>query len=450
MIKKTLVGLAVSTLWIGSAAAVITPEETARLQKDLTPVGAERAGNADGTIPEWTGGIKSALPGWPNAKNDRPNPHAADKPLYTITAANMEQYSDKLTDGTKAMLKAYPDQFKMNVYPSRRTAAYPQSYYDAIAKQAPNAELIKNGNGVSNVWGAIPFPIPSNGTEVIWNHILRYQGYSRSANINENIVYQSGQRLDWSGDTMIHAPFYDANASEKDVKDGTIYKFALTLDAPARDSGEGYLAIDQLDMEQFPRKAWTYDPGERRVRRAPNLAFDTPDRPINVIDDYELFSGSPERYDWKLLGKKEMLVPYNNNMVNSPSTNLKEMSKPGYIDSDLIRYELHRVWVVEATVKDGQRHLYKKRVNFIDEDTWNILAADKYDGNDKLWRVGYYYPVVATEVPLTGAGMYTQIDLKKGGYYMYNGTNEGEGWSFNFETPKSSYFSPAAVRRRGR
>jgi hypothetical protein len=219
---------------------------------------------------------------------------------------------------------------------------------------------------------------------------------------------------------------------------------------PSRDSGEGYLTLDSLDMAGNPRKAWTYDPGERRVRRAPNLAFDTPDRSLTVIDDFEVFSGSPERYDWKLVGKKEMLVPYNNNKVNSPSNTLDEVAGTDYLNSDLIRYELHRVWVVEGTVKEGQRHLYQKRVQYVDEDSWNILASDKYDGSGNLWRVSFYYPVVATEVPLTGAGVYTNIDLKKNGYYIMNLVAGGKGFAFNGDARKSSYFTPAAVRRRGR
>ncbi|MEY8205960.1 MAG: DUF1329 domain-containing protein, partial [Bermanella sp.] len=404
----------------------------------------------DGTIPEWTGGIRGALPGWPNAKNDRPNPYANDKVLFTISAANMAQYADKLTDGTKAMFKAYPDSFKMNVYPSRRTAAYPDSLYEAIAKNATTAELVNDGNAVKGVWGAIPFPIPANGNEAIWNHLLRYQGSYREATITENVIYDNNQRLDWVADAQIHNPFYDAKASDKDRQRGTIFKLALTVTSPVRDAGEGYLAIDQLDMAANPRKAWTYDPGERRVRRAPNLAFDTPDRPINVIDDYELFSGSPERYNWKLVGKKEIYVPYNNNQINSPSLALADLTQPGYLDSDVIRYELHRVWVVEATVKEGERHLYSKRVNYIDEDSWGIIASDKYDGNGSLWRVGFSYPVVAAEIPLTGPGMFTQVDLKKGGYYMINGSNDGKGWSFNTPAPKGSFYTPAAVRRRGR
>ena len=452
MYKKTIICAALTalTLGTGSVVAAITPEEAARLNKELTPVGAERAGNADGSIPEWTGGISQALPGWPNKNNDRPNPHADDQVLYIITAANMDQYADKLTEGTRAMLKAYPDTFKLKVYPSRRTAAFPQSIYDAISKNATTAELVNGGDSVKGVWGSIPFPIPQTGVEVIWNHLLRYQGSSREYVGNENVIFNSGQRQDWFFNGEQASPFYDTNASDKDKAEGIFLKNALTVQRPSRDSGEGYLTLDSLDMTGKPRKAWTYDPGERRVRRAPNLAFDTPDRSLTVIDDFEVFSGSPERYDWKLVGKQEIYVPYNNNKVNSPNNTLDEVAGTDYLNSDLIRYELHRVWVVEGTVKDGKRHMYQKRVQYVDEDSWNILASDKYDGNGNLWRVSFYYPVVATEVPLTGAGVFTNIDLKKNGYYIMNLVADGKGFAFNGKAHKASYFTPAAVRRRGR
>jgi hypothetical protein len=434
------------------ASAAISEQDVDRLGKDLTPVGAEKAGNADGTIPEWTGGFTEIFPGWPNDNFYRPNPFADDKILFTITKDNMNQYADKLPEAAKAMLTAYPDFFKMNVYPTRRTAAYPQWYYDNIKKNAPTAKLINDGNGVDCEWGAIPFPVPQNGNEVIWNHLLRFRGMAMESKSGENIVYTSGARIDLEGDAVIHMTFYDPNVSDKDKKAGVIWKYALTLTAPARDSGEGTLAMDNIDPAGKPRSAWTYDPGERRVRRAPNLAFDTPDRPLNVIDDFDVFSGSPERYDWKLIGKKEMYIPYNNNEANSPNRGLKETLVPGFIPADILRYELHRVWVVEATLKEGKRHVYAKRVFYIDEDTWTIMVSDKYDGNGNLWRVAFSYPVHAPEVPLVGRGAVVHVDLKTNGYYVFPHTigKNRKGWNYEIEPPPASFFTPAAVRRRGR
>ena len=454
MFKKSILYAAVAVMAFsaGSTFAEISPADVKRLQADLTPVGAERAGNADGTIPEWTGGLSGAFPGWPNKDNHRPNPHADDKVQFTITAGNMDQYAGKLPEAAKAMFKAYPDTFKMNVYPTRRTAAYPQAFYDAIARDAVTAKLIRGGDAVEGVWGAIPFPIPKNGHEVIWNHLLRYNGVYREASVGENLVYTNGSSLQYDFKLDIHHTFHDPNVSDKDRKAGVLWKYSSTMSKPARDAGEGILAMDNINFADNPRKAWIYDPGERRVRRAPNMGFDTPDRALNVFDDYELYSGSPERYDFKLIGKKEMYIPYNNNEINSPRHDVNTALTPGFINADLLRYELHRVWVVEATVKDGHRHVYAKRRFYVDEDTWNIMVTDKYDGNGNLWRVGFSYPVVASEMPLTGGGSYVHVDLKKNGYYLaFTSLGKGrKGTDFSQTPPKASYYTAGALRRRGR
>jgi len=344
MFKKSILCAAVTalTLSTGSAFAEISAEEAKRLQADLTPVGEERAGNADGTIPEWTGGLTTVPAGWKRG-DDRPDPFADEKPLFTITAANADQYADKLTAGSIALLKQYPE-FKMPVYKTHRTAAWPQHVYDGIAASATTAKLSADGNGVSGVWSAVPFPIPKNGNEVIWNHNLRFVGtYRNIPSAIENTIYNSGQRVEWLFDNKVHFTYYDPSISDKERNSGTIFRYASLTLSPSRDSGEGILALENVDAKNKPRKAWTYDPGERRVRRAPNLAFDTPDRPVNTVDDYDMFSGSPERYDWNLIGKKEIYVPYNNNQVNSIKHGIEDVYSTPVINADLTRYELHRV-----------------------------------------------------------------------------------------------------------
>ncbi|MDC0662693.1 DUF1329 domain-containing protein [Marinobacter sp. SS21] len=452
MFNRKVLYTAVATLGLYSAnvSAAISAAEVKRLQAELTPVGAERAGNADGTIPAWTGGLTDAPANWKRG-DDRPSPFAGEEPLFTITAANVDQYADRLTDGAIALLERYPE-FSMPVYKTHRTAAWPQQVYDSIAEHATTAKLVDDGNGVSGVWGAVPFPIPENGNEVIWNHNLRYQGtYLDIPSALANVVYNNGQKLEWLFDNKVHYTYYDPSISEEAREEGTLLRYAATVHAPARDAGEGQIAIEYIDAKENPRKAWTYDPGERRARRAPNLAFDTPDRPLNVIDDFDMFSGSPERYDWTLVGKREMYVPYNNNRLNSINHSIADVYEAPVINPELTRYELHRVWVVEATVKPDARHIYAKRVFYIDEDTWTILATDKYDGNDNLWRVGFNFPVTAPEVPVTAGGFNVHYDLKVGGYYAVNGvTGQDRAQTFDEAPPQSTYYSAAALRRRGR
>lgn len=452
MFNRKVLFTAVATLGLYTAhvSAAISAAEVRRLQADLTPVGAERAGNAEGTIPEWTGGLTEVPAGWKRG-DDRPSPFAGEEPLFTITSANVDQYADHLTDGAVALLERYPE-FSMPVYKTYRTAAWPQQVYDGIADHAATARLVDDGNGVSGVWGAIPFPIPDNGNEVIWNHNLRFQGtYQDFPSAIASVVYNNGQKLEWLFDNKVHYTYYDPNISEDAREEGVLLRYAATVHAPARDAGEGQIAIEYIDAKENPRKAWTYDPGERRARRAPNLAFDTPDRPLNVIDDFDMFSGSPERYDWTLVGKQEMYVPYNNNRLNSINHSINDVYGTPVINPELTRYELHRVWVVEATVKPDARHIYAKRVFYIDEDTWTILATDKYDGNGNLWRVGFNFPVTAPEVPVTAGGFNVHYDLKVGGYYAVNGvTGQDRAQTFDEAPPQATYYSAAALRRRGR
>src|ERR1700739_2162546 len=189
-----VVRLAAALVFAQSAWGAVSPQEAARLGQDLTPLGGEKAGNADGTIPAWTGGIKSAAEGaFPAYKSGEhhPDPYASDKPLFTITAANMSQYAAKLTEGHKALFKAYPD-YKMIVYPTQRSAAAPERVYEASKRNATTAKLVPDGNGFTGAIGGTPFPIPQNGLEVFWNHVTRYRGVAVGLQVGQAPMTASG------------------------------------------------------------------------------------------------------------------------------------------------------------------------------------------------------------------------------------------------------------------
>ena len=161
----------------GTALAAATPEEVARLGVDLTPIGAEKAGNAAGTIPAWSGGLTTAPAGFVDANTGHVNPYKDEKPLFVIDASNVEQYKDQLTAGHLAMFKKYPKTYKMSVYPSHRSAAYPQKVYDDTKKFAGSTTLVDGGNGVTDSGtSTVPFPFPKNGQEIMWNHTFRWKG----------------------------------------------------------------------------------------------------------------------------------------------------------------------------------------------------------------------------------------------------------------------------------
>ncbi len=452
--KTSLAGVAALLILAGPATAKLPPDQIARLGgAELTPVGAERAGNADGTIPEWTGGIKSAQEaGFPDFKSGghHPDPFASDKVLFTVTKANMAQYADKLTEGHKAMLQAY-DSFKMNVYPSRRSAAFPQWFYDVTKQVAATAELAEGGNGVKGAVRGLPFPIPSSGVEVIWNHILRYRTVNAQRNIGQAAVTRGGDYTLVKFEDEFKGLYFEPGMTEEGLNNVILY-FKQKITAPARLAGQILLVHETLDQTKEIRKAWLYNPGQRRVRRAPNVAFDNPrdgSDGLATSDQFDMYNGSPERYNWKLVGKKEIYVPYNNYKLHSNSLKYDQIITPLHINQDLARYELHRVWVVDATLKDGTRHIYKRRTFYIDEDSWQILVMDQYDNRDQLWRVSEGFVINYYDEPNLWTTLESHVDLQSGRYVVL-GLNNEESFTYDF-SPKLSLadFTPAALRRAG-
>ncbi|MBT8419723.1 MAG: DUF1329 domain-containing protein [Gammaproteobacteria bacterium] len=435
--------------------AELSVDEIARLGADLTPLGGEVAGNADGTIPAWDGGIKSAAEaGYPDYKTGghHPDPYKDESPLLTITAENMDQHSDKLAEGQKAMLAIYPD-FAMKVYPSHRSAAYPQRFYDATKTAAATAKLTETGNGVDDAAKGIPFPIPKNGLETIWNHILRYRhDNSIVRHLGQAPVLRNG---DFTLVKIVDAglPIYHLPGSTPDSLDNIIIKFKQKVIAPPRLAGTLLFVHETLDQFKEPRKAWMYNPGQRRVRRAPNMAFDNPSIAsdgLGTADQYDMFNGSPERYHWELVGKKEMYVPYNTYRLHSNALKYSDIIKPLHLNPEHLRYEQHRVWIVEATLKEGMRHVYKRRTFYIDEDSWQILHVDQYDNRDQLWRISEGHVINYYELPLLWTTLEVHYDLHSGRYLAFGLNNEEEvTLDFSSNLPESE-FSIAAMRRDGR
>lgn len=435
----------------GPVSAAISAAEADRLGKDLTPVGAERAGNADGTIPAWTGGITEAPPGFKSGQH-HPDPFADDKILFTITRDNMSQYADKLTEGDKALLQLYGDTFRMNVYPTHRSAAYPQRIYDATKKIATTAKLAEGGDGVTGAVGGIPFPIPSNGLEAIWNHILRFHGTKARRMVGQAPVTRAGTYTMVKLEDEFYSPYYLPGATEEGI-DNIILEFRQRVLAPARLAGQITLVHETLNQAKEHRKAWVYNPGQRRVRRAPNVAFDNPGTAsdgLRTSDQFDMFNGSPERYNWKLVGKKEMYVPYNSYMLDSGKLTYKEILQPLHLNPKYLRYELHRVWVVDATLKKGTRHIYKRRTFYIDEDSWQILAVDQYDNRDQLWRVSEGHGINYYEVPTYWTTVEVHYDLQEG-RYLALGLNNEAPFTYDFDADLSAQdFTIGALRRAGR
>jgi hypothetical protein len=398
------------------AQAAVTADEAKALGGTLTAVGAEKAGNKDGTIPAYAGGLTTSPAGFKPGDGIRPNPYAADKPRVVVDAKNMAQYDAQLTAGTKALLQKYPS-FRLDVYPTQRSVAFPKFVGDNTAKNALVAKTLNDGRSMQGAHAGFPFPIPKTGFEAMWNHLVRFNGQSYESKYRNLSVDASGRTtLAVEGQSVQEYPFWDTTKTAAD----TFWRIKLSYTGPARRAGEALMLVDPLDIGTKDRRAWSYLPGQRRVKVAPDLAHDTPNpgtAGTTTFDDTFIFNGSMERFDFKLVGKKEMLVPYNAYAAVYQAKQ-DELLKPKHLNPDLVRWELHRVWVVEATLKEGKRHVYGKRVFYLDEDSWMALASDAYDGRGQLYRAGFAYMAPSYDLPAPYTDMFGHYDLITGMYAL--------------------------------
>ena len=442
--------LFVLLVFTSGVQAKITAEEAARLGNDLTPLGGEKAGNAAGTIPAWEGGITEP-PASYKPGDHHPDPFGDDKVLFKINKANMAQYSDQLSEGHKALLTA-DENYYLNVYPTRRSASAPQRIYDATKKISQTAVLTEDGNGIQNAAEGIPFPIPKNGLEAIWNHLVHFRGTFIDRTFVYAPVTRSGGYDLGTENTQVRWE-YSIEGMTEEKMDNIILYFKQSLLGPPRVAGRVLSVHDTLNQKKEARKAWTYNPGQRRVRRAPQVAFDTPGTGsdgLRTMDDYEMYNGSPERYDWKLIGKKELYIAYNSYKLHSKDLKYKDIIQPLHYNPEFLRYELHRVWVVEANLKGGTRHIYKKRTFYLDEDSWAVVTTDKYDNRDQLWRFSEAFVINYYDVPCSWSTSEIHYDLQSGRYIFYYLDNEEKN-TYIFDTTFSKEnFSAMALRRSGK
>ncbi len=456
MKRWTQAALAVAALAAGLAAQTdgraATEAQAAALGQALTPMGAEKGANKDGSIPAWTGGDLKAPAGWkPGAA--RPDPYAADKPLFSVDAGNADKYKDKLSEGQLALLKQLKG-YKMDVYPTRRSCGYPQQVYDNTRKNATSARLAANGFDLDKaVSGGVPFPIPATGAEAMWNYKMRWVGEGRIERYAT--VFSSpggdGKFVPLVQDQWTATPLGNLAGKPSSDNDGQEWLVLNEVVTPAARTGE-IILIHYYQAKD--NDAWLYFPGQRRVRRAPTFAYDNPVpgyENLLAVDQYPMFGGRLDRYDWKLVGKQELIVPYNTFKFNHQDQKLADVFGKDYPKRELIRYETHRVWKIEATVKQGQRHQFPKRTIYLDEDTWMMLAVDNYDAQGKVWRVQESYPYTAWELPACVYQGYIVYDLNVGRYMADNMPQEGKvDWLAGREGRiDMKRFNPDELRRAG-
>ncbi|RJF92566.1 DUF1329 domain-containing protein [Noviherbaspirillum saxi] len=449
------------TLYVAHACAVsagfgtpaharATAQEVQSLGNELTCMGSEKAGNKEGTIPEFSGKWTGVPPGvnYKGAGNTYPDPYAHEKPLFVITAKNMQSYADKLSDGQKALFNKYPDTFQMPVYPTHRDFGYLGAVCELAKENAAQAELEDSGAGLQAINGAPPFPIPKNGLELLWNHQLAGSVYTYRGLQDQAVVYPNGEIAWGRVHFEVFLPAFAPNTKSK--TNGIYAHFKTKILLPERQKGEIVVGSEHYNHRQTPRIGYIYNPGTRRVRQLPAYGFDMPQGPggFRTIDDDRLFNGSPERYDWKILGKKEMIVPWNAYRIQQPNVKYADLLKPHHVNPDYMRYELRRVWVLEAKLKDGFRHQYARRVMYLDEDSWNGMMADHYDMRGQLWRVAmvnYFYAYDAG-IYINSTSIYH--DLNSGAYMTDKMTN-GQAPVINAGGVTPVNFTPDSARMEG-
>ncbi|MFO1392864.1 MAG: DUF1329 domain-containing protein [Steroidobacteraceae bacterium] len=425
MLRKSLLAIAITTLCLGAAHAAVSTEEAKQLGSTLTATGAEKAGNKGGSIPPYTGGLTVAPAGFKKGDGIRPDPFASEKPLFSIDAKNMSQYADKLTEGSKALLTRYPS-YRMDVYPTHRTVAFPEAVVDNTLKNATQAKTTDGGVGIRDAYGGVPFPIPKDGYEVMWNHLLRYSGQAYVTQTQAYNMDQSGRAvLATQATTTQQFPYYDPRKTATEI----YYMIRVEYTAPARRAGEALLVKEPLNYMEKGRRAWQYLSGQRRVKLAPDVAYDTPN-PANVgmetYDDAFIFNGKMDRYEFRLVGRREIYIPYNAYKLVYQSKR-EDVLRPNVVNPDFVRWELHRMWVVEATLKKGERHIYAKRRFYIDEDSWVALACESYDARGELFRTGFAQMAPSYDVPASYTDTQVSYDFTAGTYSLsrYRTVNGG-------------------------
>jgi hypothetical protein len=435
-----------------NASASVSVDEAATLKSTLTPLGAEKAGNKEGTIPAWTGGLTTATPGFTNGGR-RPDPFASDKPLFSVNAKNMAQYADKLTDGVKALMQKYPNSFRIDVYPSRRTAAAPKFVYDNTFLNATRAKLVDGsftgGPTPTGAYGGVPFPIPKSGEEVMWNHQLRWRGESWHVDFTGYTTTPDGKRvqvLDGSNDYLM--PYYAPHGAPENFK-GEYWMVRSVNVGPAIRAGEAI--VGRLNVNSDMTSTWVYLPGQRRVRRLPNACCDTPasfSAGLVSFDEVEGWSGRTDRFNWKLVGKQEIYVPYNSNRMMQPDADA-EVVGAHHLNPDHVRWELHRVWVVEATVREGQRHTSVKSRYYIDEDSWILTLGDRWDAKGQLARTQFMIPVAMPDIPAQVGVTWGVYDLLSGSMFVNLLVNQKKS-QYKVEPPYAdAVFTPDAMAGEG-
>ncbi len=453
-IGSLVTGVALGLL-CSMAHAVVTDEEFKLLGTTLTEWGAEKAGSPDGSYPAWSGDAK-APPGFDPASGIWPDLYPDEKPLFSIDAKNMAQYKDKLMEGQMELMRRYPT-YRIDVYPTHRDVWFPDYWIKGALTNARNPECktSPDGVGVYGCWNGTPFPIPRNGYEAMWNHALRSNknaeyvstGYLVNANGAITLLVQTLTYNEYPYNNPAVTPYEGA---------GQYYQRVHNLNRlPARDVGGQTMLWYPLQFDKMDQRAWSYTPGQRRVRLAPEFAYDTPSAQMGgtmFFDEISIFQGRMDRFKFELKGKQLMYLPYHNWRMHLVRGDPAQLLGPHHYKPEMVRHELRRVWVVEATPYPGVRHMASKKRFYLDEDTWAAIAYEGWDHSNKLFRVMFSNGAINYQNGgfLSFASSMQSYDVSRGQYTALQ-TQLAPGSYIRLDVPwwSEAELAPASMTQRG-
>jgi len=422
---------------------------------EKTAVGATVKGSADHQIPAYIGDRIKAPENWQPGDHYE-DPFETDQVLFTITPDNLVLHESRLAPGQKALLTKLKG-YALPVYQTRRTAGYPKFILDGTASNKANTMLSNGGNGLLHYSEGFPFPLLSedpqrSALQAIWNHITRFRGGHVERTVLQATILQNGDYVP----IRLYQRYSRAEhlSSAHDTERNNVLLYYLErVKSPARLSGSTLLVHETLDQSKGLRRAWGYNHAYRRVLRLPNAAYDTPmpgTYGLKTADSYDMFNGAPDKYSWKHLGVKEIYVPYNAYQLANKRLKYKDILSPSSVNPDHTRWELHRVHKIEARLREGERHIYAKRVFYLDEDSWTIVLAEQYDHRGELWRVSEGHLMNYYDKQLPYYAMEVTYDLIARRYNVIGLSNE-ESSAYTFNKIFSLRdFSPSSLRRDGR
>lgn len=449
--------LTITLAAVDSSYAAVSEEQAKALGTSLTPMGANPDGNADGSIPPWTGktlglpeGLAYGGPGTPY-----PDPYGNESPLFTITADNMEQYKQHLGEGQLALFKAYPETFRMPVYPSHREFRNRDDVRERVRYNATHAQLHNGEDGIRGFTGNAAFPIPQSGAQVMWNSRTNGIFHTLSGTYNDISVFSNSSKSNRRSHITSEYPYGNA-ANKVGMEEPELgIRAALVMTnvlEPTRDKGTITSIHEPFDYVTHARDAWRYLPGSRRVRRAPTVGYDTPDGPggLITVDDTLGFNGAMDRFEWNLVGKKEIYIPYHSYKFDDPNVDYDTLLPRYHANPDYMRYELHRVWVVEANLRPDKRHIYAKRRFYIDEDSWHIVMSENFDGRGEMWKV----VLINSIYEFNAAGYVNRAmmfhELRAAAYITIRLVNDGKQLDHTKPAKGEAWYSPTNIRKLGR